>query len=192
MNDSLSLLATPLISPLSPVLDKKYPLASDLAKKIPTPLPSNKTSFAKLTSPATNEWEQTLNRFQRNTSEGSSPLFPQGRDLISPLPPAHNSVSGIDKNSKPAAISDLEQKKYALFKTAQNFEALLVYQMFKAMEKNLSGDTLLGENQATKIFKDFLTNENSLLAVKNNGASTGLAKLIYEENVKHLTQQTTS
>ncbi len=121
-------------------------------------------------------WENILKQTRTQTGiQGHSPLFRFGHSTAQPSASA---------STTPTA--ELNAKKQQLFNAAQSFEALLVYQMFKAMEQTLGGDKLLGENQASKIFKDFLTSERSALAVKSGSTNMGLAKIIYERNSQYI------
>lgn len=90
-------------------------------------------------------------------------------------------------------FNKISQEK--LKEASQEFESLLVYEMLKEMNKNISlnenkedssqENIFIKKNQAEKIFTDFLTYERGKIAVQNNTINLGLADQI----VKQLKQE---
>lgn len=90
-------------------------------------------------------------------------------------------------------FNKINQKK--LKEAAQEFESLLVYEMLKEMNKNISlndnkeessqKNIFIKKNQAEKIFTDFLTYERGKMAVQNDTMNLGLANQI----IKQLNQE---
>jgi soluble lytic murein transglycosylase-like protein len=65
------------------------------------------------------------------------------------------------------------------WKVAQDFEAMFLNELFKAMRKTVSGSDLTESSQGREIFTDMLDTEYAQMASKQG--STGLAKLIYSQ-----------
>ncbi len=90
-------------------------------------------------------------------------------------------------------FNKINQEK--LKEAAQEFESLLVYEMLKEMNKNISlndnkeessqENVFIKKNQAEKIFTDFLTYERGKMAVQNDTMNLGLADQI----IKQLNQE---
>lgn len=86
---------------------------------------------------------------------------------------------------------DRIEKSYSPEKTkevTQEFESLLIYEMFKIMNKNISfndennsEETFLKKNQTEKIFEDFLTYEKSKIISSDNNFNLGLAEAIIKQ-----------
>ena len=111
---------------------------------------------------------------------------------INPLVPSSYTTDLTDNlSNQPGNVSNeklrsdktnVTNKK--LMQASKSFEALLVNEMLKAMRKNLDGDKLIGENNGSKIFKDFLYSEYSQIISQQ--ADLGLAKSIYQSFQKDI------
>lgn len=79
----------------------------------------------------------------------------------------------------------LEEKKKRLWKAAKDFEALLVYQMIRAMRATLNTkESLLYGGNAEDIFQEMLDREYSSLISSNT--NLGLAIQIYNQMSKYV------
>ena len=74
--------------------------------------------------------------------------------------------------------------KAALKKSCQEFEAIFIQSMFRAMRKSVTKGGLFAKSNATEIFEDMLDQNIATGVAKNQ--SLGLADQIYRQMEKHL------
>ena len=94
---------------------------------------------------------------------GTSP--PSAALAFGPTPAAMTRAAGAMTNAKARAA-------------AQDFEAMFLNSMFSQMMTGLDGEGPFGGNQATGVWRSFLTNEYSKAFAKTGGI--GLAKHVYD------------
>ncbi|MCL2458327.1 MAG: rod-binding protein [Desulfobulbus sp.] len=86
--------------------------------------------------------------------------------------------------SQPTAAQPSPKDQAALKKTCQDFEAIFIQSMFKAMRKTVGQDGLFAKNNATAIFEDML--DQNIAADMAKKQSLGLADQIYHQMEKNL------
>lgn len=71
-----------------------------------------------------------------------------------------------------------------LMEASKAFEALLVKEVFKTMQKSHFKEELIKENSATKLFKDFLNTEHSQTISQTS--NFGIAEMIFKQQSTYL------
>ncbi|NLX19585.1 MAG: hypothetical protein GXY53_09960 [Desulfobulbus sp.] len=82
--------------------------------------------------------------------------------------------------NRPAANADRETLK----KSCQDFEAIFIQSLFKAMRKTVPGNSLFSRNSTTAMFEEMIHQE--LAATMARTQSIGLAGQMYRQMEKNL------
>ncbi|HSQ42396.1 MAG TPA: transglycosylase SLT domain-containing protein [Fibrobacteraceae bacterium] len=85
-------------------------------------------------------------------------------------------LQGMDRNAATNGVQSLDPQKW---KVAQDFEALFIHQMFKALRQTVSKDGLTQMSNGREIFTEMLDEEMSKEASRQG--SLGLAQFIYRQ-----------
>jgi len=86
--------------------------------------------------------------------------------------------------AQPTAAQSTGKDRASLKKSCQDFEAIFIQSMLKAMRKTVPEGGLFAKSNATKIFEDMLDQEFAVSIAKNQ--SVGLAEQIYRQMEKNL------
>ncbi len=139
--------------------------------------------------------DTNLSALNQNTPENTEEKFTE--KLLQILNEAKHVPDPLQKEK---ALAAKKQQAKKLWDVSLALESLFVYKMFQVMRKaNLQGDQLIKQNNAGKIFEDFLTAEQSQLAVQSQSKNLfedpknisipkkpqspfGLASSIYQQN----------
>jgi Rod binding protein len=89
--------------------------------------------------------------------------------------------------AKPAPAPQAAKNRTALKKSCQDFEAIFVQSMLKAMRKTVPEGGLFARSNAVTIFEDMLDQHLAADMAKNQ--SIGLAEQMYRQMEKHLPEE---
>ena len=90
----------------------------------------------------------------------------------------------LDASRQISATSSNMKDRAALKKSCQDFEALFVQSVFKAMRKTIPQSGLFAKSNATEIFQDML--DQGIATNVSRKQSLGLAEQMYRQMSKNL------
>jgi len=90
----------------------------------------------------------------------------------------------LDPSQKMPATSSGQKDKAALKKSCQDFEAIFIQSLFKAMRKTVPEGGIFTDNTATETFREMLDQE--IATTISRKQSVGLADQIYRQMEKKL------